>query len=366
MWNLISKLNIENYKCWVNQEVHFSPLTILAGGNAVGKSSIVQSLLLMKKAYDNVHNGEVLSSDVNGINLGFPKDIISREKTSEQISFRSTLDNGNNNEIRLTIGNEIINPLSLVIENKEDLLERKDNPFKKFQYLNAERIGPRIASDTSSNSILDVGNKGEYTNHIIHKADLLKHKIHESMRSSRLARFSANCESWLDIIIPGTQLNVSLHEEVNKVTIKFRNTKTSSDAYIPTATGFGLTYVLPIIVSGLLFSTYKDSFLIIENPEAHLHPYGQSKIGQFLAMLSSCGVQVIVETHSEHVINGARLQLTKMEETDKMIVNFFNIVDDKIDIEKIEINTYGELEKWPKGFFDQNKTDLRELLGLRL
>ncbi|HDR4513821.1 DUF3696 domain-containing protein [Bacillus cereus group sp. TH150LC] len=363
---MISKLNIQNYKCWVDQEVHFSPLTILAGGNAVGKSSIVQSLLLMKKAYENVYNGEILSSDVNGINLGLPKDIISKEKTSEQIILKNTLDNGNSNEVRLTIGDEIINPLSFLIENKEDLLEKKYDPFNNFQYLNAERIGPRITSDISSNSILDVGNKGEYTNHIINKADLLKHEIHESMRSSRLARFSANCESWLDIIIPGTQLNVSLHEEVNKVTIKFKNTKTSSDAYVPTATGFGLTYVLPIIVSGLLFSTYKDSLLIIENPEAHLHPYGQSKIGQFLAMLASCGVQVIVETHSEHVINGARLQLAKMKQTDKMIVNFFNIVDDRINIEKIEVNTYGELEKWPKGFFDQNKADLRELLRLRL
>ncbi|UIJ67291.1 DUF3696 domain-containing protein [Bacillus cereus] len=363
---MISKLNIENYKCWVQKEIDFSPLTILAGGNAVGKSSVVQSLLLMKKAYENVHSGEILSSDVNGINLGLPKDIISKDKSFEKIILKSTFNNSTSNEVGLTIGNEIINPLSLIIENQEDLLKEKNDPFKHFQYLNAERVGPRITSDISSNSVLNVGNKGEYTNHIINKADLLKHEIHDSMRASKLAKFSANCEGWLDIIIPGTQLNVSLHEELNKVTIKFKNTKTSSDEYVPTATGFGLTYVLPIIVSGLLFSSYKDSFLIIENPEAHLHPYGQSKIGQFLAMLSTCGVQVIVETHSEHVINGARLQLTKMKKTDRMIVNFFNLIDNKIDIEKIKITPYGELEKWPKGFFDQNKTDLRELLGLRL
>ena len=362
---MISNLNIQNYKCWVDKEIHFSPLTMLAGGNAVGKSSIVQSLLLIKKAYENSHSGEILSSDINGINLGLPRDIISKDKTSEEIIFKSTLNNGKKNIVRLTIGDEITNPLSLIVQNKEELSEML-GAFNNFQYLNAERIGPRITSNISSNSVLDVGNKGEFTSHIIHKADLLKHEIHESLRTSNIGRFSANCEAWLDIIIPGTQLNISFYEEVNKVTLKYKNTKTSSDEYVPTATGFGLTYVLPIIVAGLLLSSYKDSLLIIENPEAHLHPYGQSKIGQFLGLLSLCGVQVIVETHSEHVINGARLQLTKMKHTDKMIVNFFNIVSDKINIEKIEINEYGELENWPVGFFDQSKTDLRELIGLRL
>ncbi|RXZ82396.1 DUF3696 domain-containing protein [Paenibacillaceae bacterium] len=362
---MISKLSIQNYKCWVEQDIIFHPITILAGGNAVGKSSVVQSILLIKKAYENAYNGEILSNDINGINLGLPKDIIAKDKTSEEIIFKSVLSDGESNAVRLTIGNEITNPLSFVIENKEELMNDFE-PYNKLQYLNAERVGPRITSDISSNSIFDVGNKGEFTSHIIYKADLLKYETHDSMRASNLSKFSANCEGWLNIIIPGTQLNISMYEEVNKVTIKYKNEKIKSDEYVPTATGFGITYVLPIIVAGLLLSSSNNSVLIVENPEAHLHPYGQSKIGQFLALLSSCGVQVIVETHSEHVINGARLQLAKMKETDKMAVNFFNSVDSKIEVEKIEVNEHGELEKWPKGFFDQNKDDLRELLRLRL
>lgn len=362
---MISKISIQNYKCWIDQEVIFRPLTILAGGNAVGKSSVIQSILLTKKAYENAHDGEILTSDINGINLGLPKNIISKDRTFEEIIIKSFFKNGENRDVVLSIGNEITSPLSLLIKNKKNILENS-NPFSHFQYLNAERIGPRISSNISSNSVLNVGNKGEFTNHIINKATLLKQKIHDAMRASNIANFSANCEGWLDIIIPGTQLSVSSYEEVNKVTIKYKNVKTSSDAYVPTATGFGLTYVLPIIVSGLLLSELKDSIIIIENPEAHLHPYGQSKIGKFLALLSTCGVQVIVETHSEHVINGARLQLAKMEKSNTMLVNFFDLIEDNINIEKIEINKHGELEKWPKGFFDQSKTDLRELLSLRL
>ncbi|WP_434748035.1 DUF3696 domain-containing protein [Paenibacillus amylolyticus] len=362
---MISKISIQNYKCWVNQDIIFHPITILAGGNAVGKSSVVQSILLMKKAYENAYNGEILSSDVNGINLGLPKDIIAKDKTSEEIIFNSVLSDGNSHVVRLGIGDEITNPLSLTIENQEELLKDLD-PYNNFQYLNAERVGPRITSDISSNSVFNVGNKGEFTSHIIYKANLLKHEVHDSMRTSNLSRFSANCEGWLQIIIPGTQLSISMYEEVNKVTIKYKNEKIKSDEYVPTATGFGITYVLPVIVAGLLLSSSNNSLLIVENPEAHLHPYGQSKIGQFLALLSSCGVQVIVETHSEHVINGARLQLAKMKETNKMAVNFFNSIDSRIEVEKIELNEHGELNKWPKGFFDQNKDDLRDLLRLRL
>lgn len=59
--------------------------------------------------------------------------------------------------------------------------------------------------------------------------------------------------------------------------------------------GFGLSYALPIVVGGLVAA--KDGLLIVENPEAHLHPQGQSNMGQFLAWLAGKGVQVIVETH---------------------------------------------------------------------
>ncbi len=72
--------------------------------------------------------------------------------------------------------------------------------------------------------------------------------------------------------------------------------------YLPTATGFGITYVLPIIVQALVASTLENSVLIVENPEAHLHPLSQSSLGKFLALVAWSGVQVLVETHSEHII----------------------------------------------------------------
>lgn len=362
---MITKLQITNYKCWVNEEMNLSPLTILAGGNAVGKSSIIQSLLLTKKVYENLRIGEIVLDDINGINLGLSKHVISKKNISEKIILKSTMDNDDVIEVNLVVGDEITQPYSLIIDNKDDLIN-EDNFFtKNFQYLNAERVGPRVSSDISTSSELSVGNRGENTIHTIHKADLLKKKVHENMHLSKLKRFSANCEEWLKKVIPGTQLDISYYEEVNRSSVKYKNELTQSDGYIPTATGFGITYVLPIIVSGLILSSNENGLLIIENPEAHLHPFGQSKIGSFLARLSSCGVQVIVETHSEHVINGARLELAKINETEKMQINFFQIKENSIKNEEISLTKNAELLEWPSGFFDQNKMDLRELLKLR-
>ena len=109
-----------------------------------------------------------------------------------------------------------------------------------------------------------------------------------------------------------------------------------------------------------------NSVIIVENPEAHLHPYSQSMVGRFLAYVAMTGTQVIVETHSEHFINGCRLQLAKEEKCDLAKILFFSKSDDGLLRKAITLNDKGELSDWPKGFFDQNQQDLRELLKLKL
>ena len=56
--------------------------------------------------------------------------------------------------------------------------------------------------------------------------------------------------------------------------------------------GFGLSYSLPVVVAGLV-APQRDALLIVENPEAHLHPAGQSRMGTFLATVAATGVQVL-------------------------------------------------------------------------
>lgn len=71
--------------------------------------------------------------------------------------------------------------------------------------------------------------------------------------------------------------------------------------------GFGLTDILSVILTGLLAK--KGAVFIVKNPEAHLHPAGQTYLGMFLAKLQKTAVQVVVESHSKHIFNGLRLAI---------------------------------------------------------
>ena len=109
-------------------------------------------------------------------------------------------------------------------------------------------------------------------------------------------------------ISPGVRLNVKRYSEMDLMTFGVTYSlghQVASSEYRPTNVGFGITYALPIVVSVL--SARPGSLVIIENPEAHLHPRGQVKMGELLCQASAAGIQILIETHSDHVLNGIRL-----------------------------------------------------------
>lgn len=92
-------------------------------------------------------------------------------------------------------------------------------------------------------------------------------------------------EAWIGEISPGTRIIISSHPEMDLVSLQYSYGQINH--YRPTNTGFGITYMLPIVVA--LLSSTTDTLILLENPEAHLHPKGQSKIGELLALAASCG-----------------------------------------------------------------------------
>src|SRR5260370_11768007 len=102
--------------------------------------------------------------------------------------------------------------------------------------------------------------------------------------------------------------------------------------------------------------------LMVENPEAHLHPAGQSRLGQFLGRVAGSGAQVVVETHSDHVVNGLRLAVVEERTVDAgdVIVHFFGESERDKPI-PIKLTERAGLTSWPNGFFDQMEADLGRL-----
>jgi predicted ATPase len=304
--------------------------------------------------------GTVNTNDIYGVNLGIPINIISDEFEEKNIDLSIKISD---------IENRIV--LGLPDDDNEmyfEILDCYDNRLNDINlfFINAERKGPRVISEINEPLTYSVGNTGENTAYVICEMDkrqkIMGLKLPDDLKISELDRFSANCEEWLKLIIPETELTCSADIEKNIATIKFKN---KGEFYLPTATGFGITYVLPIIVQALTASMLKNSVLIVENPEAHLHPYSQSQLGKFLAFVALNGVQILVETHSEHIVDGCRIQMAKEKSCDKMEVLFFEKMEGNCSCRNIKVQEDGELEEWPAGFFDQKRQDLRELLEIR-
>lgn len=80
--------------------------------------------------------------------------------------------------------------------------------------------------------------------------------------------------------------------------------------------------MISIIITCL--GSEKDSVIIIENPEIHLHPKAQSRLCDFLYFVSKAERQIFVETHSDHIFNGIRAGVaTSQIDRDDISVNFF-------------------------------------------
>lgn len=365
----IEKVVLKNFKCHKNFETDIKKLNILTGSNAAGKSSFVQALLLAFKSWKDCEKKQINTNNIYDMNLGIPINIVSEDMEEKSVDIVLFL-NETENEIVLGLPDDN-DEMRFNICNYDEIIEVKErehnlNKMSLF-FLNAERKGPRIVSFINDIIPYSVGNTGENTSYVLSEMDKLQKmdegfRLPEDLKISEIDRFSANCEEWLNVVIPDTRIRYSVDVEKNITTLMLQN---QGEFHFPVATGFGITYVLPIIVQALAASIIKSAVLIVENPEAHLHPLSQSRLGKFLALIAVNGVQVILETHSEHIVDGCRIQFAKEKQCENMKIIFFEKIDNYSNGRDINILENGELEEWPEGFFDQKRADLRELLEIR-
>ncbi|GIM54037.1 DUF3696 domain-containing protein [Capnocytophaga cynodegmi] len=371
------KLNIENFKCFSKVEVPIKYLTILAGSNGSGKSSVIQSLLLLRRAIENctnlkegqynlnnINNSNVELNDVYCLGLGNSGNLVD---SSEEINIKLFEE-----KQELYIKFDTNKGFELFITPKFLKKSYENNPllYKEFYYLNAERIGPRISQGLKSYDFPNVGFQGELTAQIIGDIDknfdfkVDENRILADEKYEKGVRFHQRINSWLDYILGGVTIDSHQDDKTHTARIEVENSFTKGKPIFPTNTGFGISYCLPIVVTCLLAK--KDRFVIIENPEAHLHPSAQSKMGYFLGVMANSGLRIIIETHSDHIINGVQIAVVKKKiNHDKVIINYFEKDTDQLKINPISTNDKGELSEWPKGFFDQTQIDFSELIKLR-
>ncbi len=377
---MISNINIQNFKSIETISIESSNLNVFTGLNGMGKSSIIQSLLLLRQSYAKgtlQNKGLSLKGDL--VDIGIAKEALYEFAAKEEITFKLDFDKKeskswtfayeiNKEENESKYSESDIMPYSEDITIPDNLSEIALFKEGTFQYLNADRwvknIYPMSAQEVTKNR--SVGTNGEYTSHFLlsHGAKEIPKEICYPGTDINSLYFQVS--SWMNEISPKTKI---ITEELPgttsiKLRYKFEGDRNTTSEIKPLNVGFGITYVLPVLVA--LLNVVPGDVLIIENPESHLHPQGQSSIGQLIALVANLGVQIFIETHSDHVINGICLAINK-KYLDSSLVKFNYInkkgneivsTNYKINIDSSERINDSMLQELGIGFFDQIQKDL--------
>lgn len=363
---MIRKLSLSNFKCFDNIDLPFNNLTLLAGANGSGKSTIIQALLLIKQSHKRYNNlDRVIVSD-DYIKIGKSSDLL-HENFEENTNIGIKIEYDNIPAVQYVLNYEA-NKSVLYNTIKCDLHDENQNCLfsDRFEYIAADRISPEsIYPAIIDNS--NLGIHGEYTMYY-----LSNYGVNTVVEGLCIEQYPddllSQVDAWLQKMFKGFCVRIEDVVKADAVSLRFQEVSRDdkSNEYRPINVGFGITYILPVIVA--LLKAQKGDLVIIENPECHLHPKAQRIIGELISRTASIGAQVIVETHSDHVLNGIRVSVKK-HIINKDIVQILFV--DREDVGRYyHTNVYsslvqdnGDLDVWPEGFFDEWDNALIDLLG---
>lgn len=367
---MIVRFSIARFKRFSSCTLEFAPLTVLTGLNSSGKTSVLQALLLAREASLPGAKTVALNGPF-GLELGRAQDVLNFDSAEKDavIQLAATFDDGQESVIHLDA--EDTQLLHLPIKQRpEKIPEALGGPNPSFSYLCAERLGPRDVLGMSAlpSDDLSVGVQGEFCAQVLAshgmKTKVLPNRRHPRRGDEVDAFLTYQTEAWISDIVRPTEIHTVEFSGAAMTALRFR---TPGGEWVRAPNmGFGVSYSLPIVLAGLFAP--ENSLLLIENPEAHLHPAGQSRMGTFLATMAAAGVQIVTETHSDHVLNGIRRAIGEYQilgETDALVHFFEAASAGKPAASTLRFNKLGNLNDWPKSFFDQYQIDVAALSKVR-
>ncbi|MEU5400205.1 DUF3696 domain-containing protein [Streptomyces sp. NPDC005963] len=400
---MIDLLTMHNFKAFQHTELRLGPLTLLTGLNSSGKSSVLQALALLRQSYEAgdlavagwlreaqqaglatsvANQGFLLNGELVGLGTGedvlhedFTEDLGPDERPPIRLGvtegpYRYTWTVESEPEQNLLPLLDVDLPLTSEGPSAPAGPEAHTPSFltAPFQYLHADRISPaqfypRDHQVAIGRSFLGV--RGE------HAVNYLRHHGEDTVAAGPLRHPKAASDSlisqtaaWMGDLCPGVDIEAVAIKGTDVVSLSygFQGTVGATKRRRPGNVGFGLTYVLPVVVACL--SAQRGSLVLLENPEAHLHPQGQTRMAMLAASAAAQGVQVIMETHSDHVLNGVRLAVKQGGLTpEQVVLHYFRGNGTGAEIVSPRVNADGRIDQWPAGFFDELENTLDQLIG---
>ena len=386
---MLQKIELTNFKCFDRLELTCAPVTLLCGLNGMGKSSVFQALLVLRQSavsgeLDQGHlvlSGELASLGTGQDVLfeGAESDVVAFELHDSAISepcylaFDYARGADQLSAELVAVSDSLVHP-----QVESDVCQgvpamggqwRKIPPLGgHLIYLGAERLGPRKFYDRSEVYARhgNLGTRGEYAWNYLYarQSETMANTDPRCLERSAGRRMLDVVDHWLQEITPGAHVGLSDIQDADSVIAGFsfdRPDDVASRWYRTTNVGFGLSYTLPVLMALLAPS---GSLCLIENPEAHLHPWGQTRLAELAVRASLAGVQVIAETHSDHFMDGVRIAVREgLIQPSETAFHYFERNGGKTVVSSPEVSADGRLSSWPAGFFDQHEENLSRLIA---
>jgi predicted ATPase len=394
---VLSDIRLDLFKCFRALRLRLAPFTLLTGPNASGKSTVLQALTLLHQTAVDTNWSPNLLLDGSILSLGTLGDVVDKVNgrrrfsvgvSGEDFSCTWSFDSTEREDVRSADREDIAVPLVSVslktgavelfpqVEPPKSLLPEHPSVVRTslarviegLTYISAERMGPRETyplHDPPRHRT--VGPRGERAPGKLYWYGDQEVEDGLRFRGETAPTLYKQTQAWLQDFFPNVSFDVQRVPRANLVTLGIR-TSPDTDHHRPQHVGFGITHVLPILVACL--HGRRGDLIIVENPEVHLHPMGQMRMGLFLARVAAAGVQVLVETHSDHVLNGLRRAVrTSLLSPDDAALYFFQpraVAEARGEAQVISplLDRDGSIDHWPDGFFDQFEKDMGYLAGL--
>ncbi|MZP31490.1 AAA family ATPase [Heliobacterium undosum] len=470
---MIESISLSNFKAFKNLDMlKLKPITVLCGTNSCGKSSLMQSILLLKQTLENQNPSQTLLLNGRFAHLGSFENIINGKRPDDKVSFnirvkfkkenfnshrsfgnlppipaqlRSLLSDKNfyspeanyilnfgitlkaikekNKKLfhsakiekwefgieTLTKTNEILPKTDIVIKEIEEnkylttwsnldtffgeghgeqaygvefsnlipstwkvktgddgsrpsvaysmgsIASLLKSIFASFTYVGPLREEPSRRY-IYENEVIEIGIKGENAAYIYLTEELLlkEHVFYNKEIDGFVKKDKTKLQEAVTLWMDEFGVKNFKPEQQNEIIYLNMDSNSSKASVNIAEVGFGVSQLFPIVLEGLRMPTL--STLLLEQPEIHLHPKLQMKIADFFICLALSKKNVIIETHSDHIVNRLVRRIVE-DDTGKLAeligIYFISPSNNGPIIEEVLVDEYDGIVNWPPEFFDQ-------------
>lgn len=352
---MLGQIGLENFKSWQQVDIDLAPITLLFGTNSSGKTSILQALLFLLQTAEKTSWETVNFGGANDyVNLGSFRDVVFNHDQQREIMIG----------LRWWAADWYSG--KAVIRYEEGIAKIKFD-------VDLARLFSAYGVNLNNNSpsISYLGPLREYPQRSYLWSGATPKKI------------EPDGENAIAVLVASERSGDELQKEVAKWLLKMElvdgfSTKALDPdrrfyetlvkiGDVETAlvdVGFGVSQVLPVITT--LFFVPEYSTVLLEQPELHLHPRAQAHLADlFLHIAETRKLQLIVESHSEHLLRRLQRRIAEAEmpftTPENIKMYFCEKGKNGSTIQPVVVDDFGQIKNWPEGFFGDITGDLEKL-----